>query len=453
MSSSLTTEAVLALAPDDASVKAARGLMNPAKWPLLGHNDQAAWGECQGSGSKPYQTQVDWTGPAFRCSCPSRKFPCKHGLALLLVRCDTPERFTQHEAPAWVQAWLTSRQDKADKQAEKKAAQEEQQAQLAASPELAAAAEQSAQQRQDKRWSRIEAGMRELERWLSDLLRQGLASVQASQASAWQTMAARMVDAQAPGAGQALLEAAEFLDPGSTGSEQLLAQLGRLQLRIDAVRQRAHLSPAQLADLRVALGWPLDKEEMAKLGEAVDDRWTVLAQITQDKDRRLQERRVWLWGERSGRMALVLDFAHAQQGFEQAWLTGTAHEARLQFAPATQALRAWAGEREGAVDSAAWPPAHTPGLAQPWQVVVPVVLKGAVLRRGPEPDGAWQAHSPHGVWPLLLAEDEAWVLMALCGGHGVDLLGEWDGQWLRPLRARDTLNAERDWHLPMGALT
>jgi uncharacterized Zn finger protein len=25
---------------------------------------------------------VDLSGPAFRCTCPSRKFPCKHGLAL-----------------------------------------------------------------------------------------------------------------------------------------------------------------------------------------------------------------------------------------------------------------------------------------------------------------------------------------------------------------------------------
>jgi hypothetical protein len=82
----LTTEAVLALAPDDASAKAARGLISPAKWPLRGADDTAVWGECQGSGSRPYQTQVYLAGPAFRCTCPNRKFPCKHGLALLLMK-------------------------------------------------------------------------------------------------------------------------------------------------------------------------------------------------------------------------------------------------------------------------------------------------------------------------------------------------------------------------------
>src|SRR5689334_15050295 len=60
---SLSTEAVLALAPDDASAKAAKGLVAPAKWPTLAFSDEAVWGECQGSGSKPYQTQVDLSGP------------------------------------------------------------------------------------------------------------------------------------------------------------------------------------------------------------------------------------------------------------------------------------------------------------------------------------------------------------------------------------------------------
>ena len=39
----------------------------------------------RGSGSKPYATTVDLTGPAFRCSCPSCSFPCKHALSLLTL--------------------------------------------------------------------------------------------------------------------------------------------------------------------------------------------------------------------------------------------------------------------------------------------------------------------------------------------------------------------------------
>jgi hypothetical protein len=81
----LSADELLRLAPDTASVKAAKGLVIPTKWPRLGYDEAAIWGECQGSGSKPYQTQIDLSEPAFRCSCPSRKFPCKHGLALGLL--------------------------------------------------------------------------------------------------------------------------------------------------------------------------------------------------------------------------------------------------------------------------------------------------------------------------------------------------------------------------------
>ena len=32
------------------------------------------------------RSQVELSGPAYKCSCPSRKVPCKHALALLLLR-------------------------------------------------------------------------------------------------------------------------------------------------------------------------------------------------------------------------------------------------------------------------------------------------------------------------------------------------------------------------------
>ena len=89
MSVTWTAEQVLALSPDAGSAKRGRSLAHTAKWPLLGKSTRAIWGECQGSGKKPYRTvidlDVDLGGPAFRCSCPSRKFPCKPAIALFLL--------------------------------------------------------------------------------------------------------------------------------------------------------------------------------------------------------------------------------------------------------------------------------------------------------------------------------------------------------------------------------
>lgn len=156
----LSQDAVLALAPDEASIKAARGLMAPAKWPLLGADEHAIWGECQGSGSKPYQVQVDRCGPAFKCSCPSRKFPCKHGLALMLLVGQQP--CSNSVPPVWVTEWLDSRRQRSEKTATRP--------QAPSGPDPAAQARRDAQREQ-----RMQAGLQELQTWLCDQLRQGLA--------------------------------------------------------------------------------------------------------------------------------------------------------------------------------------------------------------------------------------------------------------------------------------
>src|SRR5215510_2828013 len=111
-----TTEQILALAPDAASAKAGQGLAAARKWLKLGADEQTAWGLCQGSGKKPYQAQVDLTEPAFKCSCPSRKFPCKHALGLLLLWASTSE-VPATDRPEWVEEWLSSREQRAERAA------------------------------------------------------------------------------------------------------------------------------------------------------------------------------------------------------------------------------------------------------------------------------------------------------------------------------------------------
>ncbi len=113
----LSEDQIIKLAPDAASVKAGKGLASAAKWVLRGASDRALWGHCQGSGKNPYQTQVDLQNIAFKCSCPSHKFPCKHSLGLLFLYASQPDLFTTGEEPDWVKEWLEKRAGKA---AEKK---------------------------------------------------------------------------------------------------------------------------------------------------------------------------------------------------------------------------------------------------------------------------------------------------------------------------------------------
>ncbi len=82
----LSADFVQSLAPDAASSAAWRKLSGPSNWQRVGQSARALWGECQGSAL--YQTLIDLTDFASKCSCPSRKFPCKHALGLLFMTAD-----------------------------------------------------------------------------------------------------------------------------------------------------------------------------------------------------------------------------------------------------------------------------------------------------------------------------------------------------------------------------
>src|SRR5689334_18025007 len=73
------------LAPDQASLSAASRLTKKASWIRLESRDALLWGECQGSGANPYRVAVDAGDHGYKCTCPSRKFPCKHALALMWI--------------------------------------------------------------------------------------------------------------------------------------------------------------------------------------------------------------------------------------------------------------------------------------------------------------------------------------------------------------------------------
>lgn len=430
-----TADAVLALAPDDSSAKAARGLVSPAKWPLLGADETAVWGECQGSGSKPYQAQVDLNGPAFRCSCPSRKFPCKHGLALMLLRAAEPARFSGGPPPAWVAEWIVSRVQKAEKKEQKA------QAAAAAPPDPEAAAKRTAQ-----RWSRMAQAAGELRPWLRDQVARGLGELSAAQRPQWKTMAARLVDMQVPGLAQRLSDAADLIGAGPGWPEQVLHALGLLQLACDGLERHDSLDPALRAELRIVLGWPLDKSEVLAEGETVRDDWLVIGQALEEREK-LTERRVWLLGLKSGRRALVLDHAFAGKGFEQSWLVGHASDASLAYFPGASGLRALAQELHAAPRPVP-PPAFTLDeewmrvaqrtAASPWVPLHPMLVEGAAFGS----EGGWHVRAAGQRLQAAVSDEDGWPLLAHGGGKPLQLMGEWDGATLRVLSA---WNAEGAW--------
>ena len=431
----LTSEAeVLGLSPDASSTKAAQGLKSPAKWPLLGSDEGAVWGECQGSGSKPYQTQVDLSGPSFKCSCPSRKFPCKHGLALLLLRC-AGQVAASDARPPWVSDWLDSRRDRAEKKEAKAAAV------AAAPPDPEAAAK-----RQNKRWNRVEEGLAELSLWVQDMLRQGLASVNLDAEDThrtWRNMAARLVDAQAPGMAARVTQLHEIASARDDWPALLLAHFGQWQLLLDAAQRREQLPPPLLSDLMFALGWTQDKAELLADAPAVTDTWRVMGVCQIEGQGRLVERRVWLWGEATQRMALLQDYAHGGRGYERAWVAGRRYAGGLHFYPGGAPLRAMAAEDCSLLDQADGAAPHLLAhseAAQGWSDLAErvagnpfVTLQPLMLRdvRLVHTDARrWQAATSQALVQLELADEHGWGLLAASGGQPLLFMGEWsDARW------------------------
>lgn len=82
----ITDELVHRLAPDSKSVSAARKHASAGAWQSFGWDQggPGLWGTCRGSAGT-YLVWVDLTGYECACTCPSRKYPCKHALGLLLM--------------------------------------------------------------------------------------------------------------------------------------------------------------------------------------------------------------------------------------------------------------------------------------------------------------------------------------------------------------------------------
>lgn len=433
----LNPEQILALAPDPASAKNGKSLATPRKWPTLGHNDAAVWGECQGSGSKPYQTKVDLSEMAWSCSCPSRKLPCKHTLGLLLLLQSQPQAFTQTTPPPWVEEWLASRA----KRAEKRVKKQEEPLDPAAEAKRAAAQAKKASARQ----ANIAAGLAALDTWLRDLMRQGLASVQGKPLSFWEAPAKRLNDAQAPGAAGMLRRLAATATRTDEAG-RLLAGLGRLWLLVEAYQRIDSLSPATQADIRAALGLTINQDEiLSQPGQR--DQWLVIGQHTMTEDK-LNAHYTWLWGSAAGRGALILDFIHANATVQtqagQRQVPGTCLDAELAFYPGSYPLRALIKTHHadmttfdtltGYPDIPTALDAYAAALGQqPWLERFPLALQAVTLvNNGTAKD--WAVRDAHG---LLLPCDrrfaEPWQVLALSGGHPVVLTGEWDGSTLLPL--------------------
>jgi hypothetical protein len=278
--------------------------------------------------------------------------------------------------------------------------------------------------------------------WLNDLVRQGLASVQNQPTKFWEQQAARLRDAQAGGLDARVRRLATIPNASPDWPGKLLDELGKIALLTHAFRREDQLGPGLREDIRQLIGFNLSQEEVAARGETVRDEWLLLGQ-TVSEDTRDKMQQTWLYGLHSGRPAQIVQYSYAGQPFVEQFPLGARQESELTFWPSASPLRAFMRTRLGDVAPIV---DALPGVAgvgelfdrvaqdlarQPWQERFLCVLRQVVVPVWDERD--WYVVDQHGDALKLTTTQEHKPLLALTGGHPVDLAAVWDGVQITPL--------------------
>lgn len=464
MSKRWSVEQVESIASNPAAITNAQPLSTPNRWAGLGADDRVVWGSCQGSGAEPYDTAVDHVSVGFRCTCPSRKTPCKHALALLLMwaQGQVPDGVPSAKVEAWIGRRLAragaanapaDTSDASDAAAGEAAENEAPAVDDGAGldsgdavgdevplPELPPTDEERDAAR-DERIARMFAGLTELDRWLDDRIRTGLADPALARYATWDHLAARLVDAQAGSLANRIRRLAGLVGASADWHDDVLAELGILHLLSQAGRRLGQL-PNPLADsVATTVGWQVRQADV--LGGVPDtDDWVVAGRSDVREDR-IEVRRHWLRGTASGRWALLLSFAAYQQSLDTSFEVGTSIHADLHRYPGP-ALRSLAGQRHGE-PVVARPPTQSIHqacdeigrmiVAEPWLERVPATVTAALAQSGDR----WLLTDAEASLPLLQPSQRVQAgsglatLLAVTGGRPAELTIEWTPHGVTPL--------------------
>lgn len=457
----LTLAQVEELAPDQGSLAAARALLAPAKWPVLAADGAGlVWGECQGSGSQPYRVMLAEADLGYKCTCPSRKFPCKHTLALMWMRAQG-RPFATEERPGWVNDWLSRRRGGSARpkpaappdapSAPRSIADLPEPVEQTVDPRLQARATAQRERSRAEREATILAGLEELDQWIADQLERGLAGFAPTASEQCRVIARRLVDAKAGGLASRLeqLPAALFSLPEHERTELLIERLGELHLIAEAYRRQSELAPPLRADVRLTVGWTMSRDELLDDPMALRCKrcWMVVASFSEIQPDKLRRIETWLTAlDGDERAAVLIDFFPVSAGSVDSYAPGEAFEAELAFYPSAAPMRAIIAERSGPAVAERWP---SPSLdltsaiehyesalaARPWLGPWPLAVRDVAVMRGPSGLHLTDARAGLAL-PIAPRDDQ---MLPLVGLQDIDAFGVWDGRRLQLSLAETSL--------------
>jgi len=441
---------VESMAPDQASLTAASALAKPTKWLSLAREADLWWGECQGSGANPYRAVVDSGVVGYKCTCPSRKFPCKHSLALMWLSAQNPAAFAEGTTPQWVTEWLGRRRATTDDTTTAKPKKDIGAAvttpqDVEEDPATLAKRQEAARKRQETTRAMIRNGLDELDTWIHDQLSSGLTTFTANAADRCRKIAARLNDSKAAAMASRVDELPSRLLalPAEERPDAAIRELGKLVLlssvwRADPVDAQAarDVGASEKRDdvlsddaaLRVTGHWEVAGEQIRNRRDGLVSHSTWFLRLDAD--------------DTAPRFALLLDFYPASSGRpESSFTTGTQYDATMVYYPSRAPLRALALDMRETPDLRPWPAAtgDDPLVdvcktldVVPWQQDTPLLLPpGHVVTAG---DAAWWRVDSGAGLPIA-ADSLRQALPQILGMPLPASIGIWDGARLTLLSA------------------
>jgi len=488
---------VESLAPDQASLTAASKLAKAAKWLSLSCEGDLWWGECQGSGANPYRTVVDSGVVGYKCTCPSRKFPCKHSLALMWISAQSPGDFAQGTTPEWVTDWLGRRRTTASTQSDDKPKPAKSITEATLSdlppteddPAAQAKKEAATRKRQENTRTMVADGLDDLDQWVSDQLSSGLLTFVDKASERCRKISARLLDNKAGALSSRLDEMPSRLLalPVEERPDAAISELGKLVLMAAAWRAdpdepqiSRDVSTTENRDtilanpdvLRVKGRWEVVGEQIRNRRDGLVSHSTWFLNLSADhpddptchpdesQDPRHQKDEVTsdqvhghdpeiltyvrMTTGSVPQFALLLDYYPASAGRrESSYAIGTQYDATMVFYPGRIPLRALILDQTSAPTVDPWPVSTSADPleqilpyadAVPWQLETPLLLPpGRIVHA---PDLWWRADSGAAL-PLSGLPNS--VTPQILGIPLSEAVGIWDGARLTLLSAMTPL--------------
>lgn len=198
----ITEQQILALAPNAAAASNGKKISQKGGFVKLERtkDDTLYIGECTGSGKSNYITSADYIdegNPVFRCSCPSRQFPCKHSLALMYEMLAKKE-FGICEVPEDIQKKREKKQARDNKAADKPESEMTEEERRKAEKKKASSAKTAKNAKVKKLKSQLE-GLNLVDKVIGELMAAGLGTIGGASLKTYQQLVKQMGDYYLPG--------------------------------------------------------------------------------------------------------------------------------------------------------------------------------------------------------------------------------------------------------------